>query len=423
MPRVFKFGGALLKDAGGIRKMAALVSEFQCQPLVVVVSAIGKTTNALEALHNTALKGDEKQLQEKYFALKHQHLELIQSLDLEHGNRLIKQIEDEFRNLWDALNVQYKDRYEAYDQIICFGEKFSEKIVQFVLTEMSIPVHFVDATSIIFTDDRHTNASIDWTLTEKAIQARVVPILNNQQTVLTQGFIGACASGNTTTLGREGSDFTAAILAYTLEAEEVCIWKDVPGLMNSDPRIFDDAVKLPHVSYNEAIELAFYGASVIHPKTIQPLKKKGILLNVCSFYDPASAPTRIDGDESDDDQIPNIIVKKNQTLLSISTRDLSFMAEEKFLKVFEVLSQNRLHNNLMQNSAVSFSVIFDEQEEKRDRVIADLKENFVVKYNTGLELITIRHYNDELVEKLSRGKRIFLTQKTRTTIQLLMEPL
>ena len=355
MPRIFKFGGALLKDAEGLRTMASLVSEFQCEPLVVVVSAIGKTTNALEELQRMAAARDEKMLQQQYFALKHQHMELIQSLELNNEEELMQQVEDEFRNLWDALTVVYTDQYEAYDQIVCFGERFSTRIVSAVLTEAAVPVYFLDATKIIVTDDRHTQAAIHWPMTEKTIQARVLPVLENHQTVLIQGFVGACENGNTTTLGREGSDFTAAILAYVLEADEVCIWKDVPGLMNSDPKLFSDAVKLPHVSYSEAIELAFYGASVIHPRTIQPLKKKGILLKVCSFYEPSSEPTLIDSDESDDNSIPKIIVKKNQTLLSISSRDLSFMAEEKLMKVFEVLSHNRLHINLMQNSAVSFA--------------------------------------------------------------------
>lgn len=422
MPKVFKFGGALLKNASGIKRMASLISEFQCQPLVVVVSAIGKTTNALEHLYKTGLKGEEKKLQELYFALKLQHIQLVQSLDLKNETTLIKTIEDEFRNLWDALNRKYTNNYEWYDQVVSFGERFSVLIVQFILENESIPVQFVDATKIIYTDNRNTQASINWKLTEKTIQARVIPLLKTHQVVLTQGFVGASEDGATTTLGREGSDFTAAILAYAVEAKEVCIWKDVPGLMNSDPRIFPDAVKLPHVSYNEAIELAFYGASVIHPKTVQPLKNKEIVLKVCSFFNPETEPTLIDNNEADDDKIPKIIVKKNQTLVSISSKDLSFMAEEKLLRVFESLSQNRINNNLMQNSAVSFSVIFDEQNDKLKQLIDDLKDSFIIKYNNGLELLTIRYYNDKLIQKLSSGKRIFLSQKTRSTIQLLMEP-
>ncbi len=421
MPRVFKFGGALLQDADGIRRMAALVNEFQCEPMVVVVSAIGKTTNALEELYRLAREKDQESLQRKYFELKHKHLVLAEDLGLQEVQEAIPALEEDFRHLWDALQVRYRDHYKGYDQIVSYGETFSVHLINSFLASQQIPVHLLDAQCLIITDSRYTNASVNWELTKKSIQARVVPTLDKKEVVLTQGFVAADPLGVTTTLGREGSDFTAAILAYLLEAEEVCIWKDVPGLMNADPRLFPDAVKLPHVSYNEAIELAFYGASVIHPKTIQPLKKKGILLKVCSFFDPQSEPTRIDADESDDASIPKFIIKKNQALLSISTRDLSFMAEESLKKVFTALSKNRFHINLMQNSAVSFSVIFDENLEKLEKITRELQDSFILKYNTGLELLTIRHYNDALIDEFSAGKHIFLTQKTRTTIQLLLQ--
>lgn len=421
MPRVFKFGGALLKDAAGIRRMASLVEEFQCEPMVVVISAIGKTTNALEELYRLSISKNEKQLQEKYFQLKQQHIRLAEALDIPDSKKMIHALEEDFRELWDALNVSYRDWYKGYDQIVPFGETFSEKIVKAFLTSRGIPVRFEDAQCLIITDSRYTNASVNWEMTQKSVEARVLPVLSNQEVVLTQGFVSADQKGITTTLGREGSDFTAAILAYILEANEVCIWKDVPGLMNADPRLFPNAVKLPHVSYNEAIELAFYGASVIHPKTIQPLKKKGILLKVCSFFNPQLEPTLIDADESDDSNIPKFIVKKNQTLLSISSRDLSFMAEESLKKVFYALSKNRFHINLMQNSAVSFSVIFDEKPEKLEKITNELNDTFILKYNTGLELLTIRHYNDNLIKKLTSGKQTFLTQKTRTTVQLLLQ--
>ena len=421
MPRVFKFGGALLKDADGIRRMASLVEEFQCEPMVVVVSAIGKTTNALEELYRLSLAKDEKQLQEKYFQLKQKHIRLAEELDIPNSDALVQVLEENFRKLWDVLNINHRDWYKGYDQIIPFGEEFSGKIVRTFLSSRGIPVHFEDAQCLLITDSHYTNASLDWEMTQKSVEARVLPALNSQEIVLTQGFVAADKKGISTTLGREGSDFTAAILAYILEADEVSIWKDVPGLMNADPRLFRDAVKLPHVSYNEAIELAFYGASVIHPKTIQPLKKKGILLKVCSFYNPQSEPTLINADESDDAKIPKFIVKKNQTLLSISTRDLSFMAEESLKKVFSALSKNRFHINLMQNSAVSFSVIFDEKPEKLEKITKELSDTFILKYNTGLELLTIRHYNDALIKKLTSGKHTFLTQKTRTTVQLLLQ--
>ena len=421
MPRVFKFGGALLKNADGIRRMASLVREFQYEPMVVVISAIGKTTNALEELYRLYILKNNEQLQEKYVQLKQQHIQLVEALQIPAPEKTIHGLEENFRKLWNALNIHYKDWYYGYDQIIPFGEEFSGKIVKAYLSSQGIPVHFEDAHNLIITDSRYTNASVNWEMTEKSIKARILPVLNNRKVVLTQGFVAIDKKGISTTLGREGSDFTAAILAYILEAKEVCIWKDVPGLMNADPRLFPEAVKLPHVSYNEAIELAFYGASVIHPKTIQPLKKKGILLKVCSFFEPQSNPTLIDADESDDSKIPKFIVKKNQALLSISTRDLSFMAEESLKKVFSALSKNRFHINLMQNSAVSFSVIFDERPQKLEKITKELSDTFILKYNTGLELLTIRHYNDDLIKKLTEGKQIFLTQKTRTTVQLLLQ--
>ena len=422
MPRVFKFGGALLQNADGIRRMVSLINEFQCEPMVVVVSAIGKTTNALEELYRLSRSKNNVQLQEKYFQLKQQHIRLAETLEIKDSDPMIHSLEEDFRQLWDALNISYRDWYKGYDHIVSFGEAFSGKIIKSFLASEGIPVRFVDAQSIIMTDSRYTNASVNWAMTQKSVEARITPALGNKEVVLTQGFVAADMLAITTTLGREGSDFTAAILAYILEAQEVCIWKDVPGLMNADPRLFPNAVKLPHVSYNEAIELAFYGASVIHPKTIQPLKKKGILLKVCSFFNPQSEPTLIDADESDDAKIPKFIVKKNQALLSISSRDLSFMAEESMKKVFTAISKNRFHVNLMQNSAVSFSVIVDENLEKLEKTTRELKNSFILKYNTGLELLTIRHYSDELIKELSAGKQIFLTQKTRTTIQLLLQP-
>ena len=294
MPRVFKFGGALLQNAAGVRRMGTLVNEFQCEPMVVVVSAIGKTTNALEELYRLSCLKEKEQLQEKYFHVKQQHIRLAEELDLKDSGLTIQSLEEDFRQLWDALNVSYRDWYQGYDQIVSFGEAFSGKIIKSFLTSEGIPVRFVDAQCLIMTDSHYTNASVNWEMTQKSLEARVIPALENKEVVLTQGFVAADMLGVTTTLGREGSDFTAAILAYILEAQEVCIWKDVPGLMNADPRLFPNAVKLPHVSYNEAIELAFYGASVIHPKTIQPLKKKGILLKVCSFFDPQSERAQIE---------------------------------------------------------------------------------------------------------------------------------
>jgi aspartate kinase len=422
MLRVFKFGGALLKDARGMRLMASIIEEFKCEPLVVVVSAIGKTTNALENLLRLSQQKQFQQLQEAYFVLKSKHIRLVHSLKLQNENLLIHQIEEDFYNLWQVLEKLPKDSFCAYDGVVSFGELFSGRIAACWLKEKHLPVKLTDARQLVVTDENFTRAAINWPYTQKTVEARIIPELQKGNIVLTQGFIAAGGKGRVTTLGREGSDFSAAVLAYALQADEVCIWKDVPGLMNCDPRVFSDAVKLPHVSYNEAIELAFYGASVIHPKTLQPLKEKGIPLKVCAFYAPETSPTLIDAGEENDADIPKIILKEHQTLLSISSRDLSFMAEENLKTVFSAFSRHKIHINLMQNSAVSFSVCFDENPEKREAVIESLKDEFVLKYNEGLQLLTVRHDDGKTFSRLTKYKQIFLSQKNRTTRQVLMRP-
>ncbi len=423
MLRVFKFGGALLQDARGMRQMASIVEEFKCEPLVVVVSAVGKTTNALENLLQLARQKQTDLLEKAYFELKSRHLRLIMGLKLKDERRLIARVEDDFYRLWQALQKLPVHPYRAYDQVVSFGELFSGRIVAQWLREKKLPVKLVDARQIMVTDENFTRAAIHWPLAEKTIEARLQPELHRGNIVLTHGFIGAGRRGLSTTLGREGSDFSAAVLGYVLQAGEVCIWKNVPGLMNGDPRLFPDAVKLPHVSYNEAIELAFYGASVIHPKTIQPLRKKGIPLKVCAFYAPETPPTLIDNNEEDDAGVPKMILKQNQTLLSISSRDLSFMAEENLKTVFAAFGRHKIHINLMQNSAVSFSVCFDENPEKLAAVIETLKDEFILKYNEGLQLLTVRHDDGKTFLRLTQGKQVFLTQQNRTTRQVLMRDL
>ncbi len=418
--RVYKFGGALLKDARGMHNMASIVEEFRCEPLVIVVSAIGKTTNALENLLRLSRQKQPQLLQEAYFALKNEHIRLIQSLKLYDESTLIHQIEEDFYNLWQALEKLPKETFFAYDSVVSFGEIFSGHIAAYLLGEKNLPVKLTDARTLIVTDENFTSANINWPYTQKTIETRVKAELHRGNIVLTQGFIAAGHKGHVTTLGREGSDFSAAIFAYVLQADEVCIWKDVPGLMNCNPRVFSDAIKLMHVSYNEAIELAFYGASVIHPKTLQPLRKRNIPLKVCAFYAAETAPTLIDANEENDADISKIILKEHQTLLSISSRDLSFMAEENLKTVFSTFSKHKVHINLMQNSAVSFSVCFDENREKLEAVLRSLKEEFILKYNEGLQLLTIRHDNGKLLQKLTQGKQIYLSQKNRTTLQVLM---
>jgi aspartate kinase len=420
MIRIFKFGGALLKNASDLNQMAAIVQEFACEPMVIVVSAMGKTTNKLERLLKLRQEQNTQTLQQEYFKLKQKHIKLIQSLDLQNESALIEKIENEFYALWKTLQQKDNNPYHQYDQVVSFGENFALLIVNQFLSKQKLSIQSEDARCLMVTNENHTKAGILWDLTERTIISRVSPAIQSGKIVVTQGFIGANQKGETTTLGREGSDFSAAILAYALQAEEVSIWKDVPGLMNCDPRLFQDAIKLPHISYNEAIELAFYGASVIHPKTIQPLQKKGIPLKVRSFYTPTLEPSLIDHLEADDARLPKIIVKQNQTLLSISSRNLDFMAEDKLQRVFTVFNHHKVHINLMQNSAVSFSVCFDEDNNQLEKLILALRNEFILKYNSGLQLFTFRHFDQSLVDRFTAGRKFYLSQKNRTTLQILL---
>ena len=410
-----------MKDVQGIEKVAAIVEDFSCEPLLVVVSALGKTTNALEELLSLSFAGNTEDLQMAYFRIKQFHLGIAQQLLPEHSEALTTELDDEFLKLWDALNVKYRDKYFAYDQIVGYGENMAVIILKHFLKYKGISLQLIDARSLIVTNGNYTDAAINWKLTEKTICARVIPALENNKVVLTQGFIGSDEKGNSTTLGREGSDFTAAIFAKVLDAQEVSIWKDVPGLMNCDPKRFEQAVKLPQISYHEAIELAFYGASVIHPKTIQPLQLENIPLNVRAFHKPESEPSLISDDTSHDSETHKVIVKDKQVLLSIGSRNLSFIAEENLTAIFNAFSKNKIHINLMQNSAVSFSVCFNEEEDKLKSLMLDLQDDYLLKYNAGLQLITIRHYNDKVISDLIHDKKIFLEQKSRATVQFLVK--
>jgi aspartate kinase len=413
-----KFGGALLKDAHGTNRVAGLVEEFNCEPLVVVVSAIGKTTNALEQL--CASLNNEGDGQDLFFEIKRSHLALYNELFPNGNNKLSEAISVLFDKLWEKVNDNYLNRFQAYDSIVSIGEELSSTIFYNFLNENGIEVELINATEIIKTDDNYTDAAINWEETRKAINGIVVPVLKQGKVVVTQGFIGSHDNKFTTTLGREGSDFTAAILGNVLNAHEVTIWKNVPGLMNADPARFDDAEKIDSISYHEAIELAYYGASVIHPKTIQPLKQKGITLSVRPYYDVSLTPTIISDDSTNDSKVSSVIIKDNQVLLSISTKNLSFIGEENLGNIFSIFSKNKIHVNLMQNSAVSFSVAFNYDKFKLESLLNDLGNEYILKYNTGLQLITIRHYSDSLIEKYVNSREIFLIQKSRVTVQVLV---
>lgn len=411
--RVYKFGGASVKDAEGIRNVARILQTESDVDLMIVISAMGKTTNTLEAVVNAYYNGEKPSLD----SVRQFHFEIMNELfDSNHS------IYDEVSNLFVEIEWAIEDAptstyaYE-YDQIASVGELLSTKIVSAYLDECGFTNRWLDARDIIRTDNTYRNARVDWELTESLIQKEISKGLP----VLTQGFIGCTSENFTTTLGREGSDFTAAILAHATQAEEVVIWKDVPGVLNADPRFFEDAQKLESLSYAEAIELAYFGAKVIHPKTIQPLKDKKIPLRVRSFIKSDQEGTVVSESAEIKPFLPSFIVKENQVLLSISAQDLSFIVEDHLSHIFSLFSNFGVRVNVMQNSAVSFSVCVDDDVQKTPGLIEALKKEYQVLYNDGLTLYTIRHYDDDSMTKVLEGKTLLLEQKSRHTIQLVVK--
>ena len=418
---VYKFGGASVKDAAAILNLCRIVRDFGPQgPLVVVVSAMGKTTNALEEIYDLAYRGGDYSAQ--LAAIRNYHFHTFEELSeaFPSFSGLPPNLKQPFEALASALasispQVEYD---EGYDQIICYGEIFSSYLVYYALAASGQEVHWRG--SIIATDNTWREGKVDWTLTESKISSVLNSLLStgSQDIIVTQGFLGyvADASVKTTTLGREGSDYTAAILAYCLRAEAVTIWKDVAGLLNADPKIFPDTVRYPEISYRETIEMAFYGASVIHPKTLKPLADRNIPLRVKSFLDPAAAGTLIH-DCQHAALAPAFIRKTDQCLLTFASKDFSFVSEENLAVIFAALAQAKLKINVMQNSAISFSVCIDFSERRVHQLLDLLREQFLLHYNTGLMLFTIKNYDAASIAQLTKGKRLLLEQRTRGTFQ------
>jgi aspartate kinase len=420
MFKVFKFGGASVKDASAVRNLKNILYETTSERLVIVVSAMGKTTNALEKILETA-RNQSRDFNQHFENLKNFHFKITQQLFEAPQPELEKQIEDLFTKLHEAilLKADSVSFDEHYDKTVSFGELLATKIVSYYLIHEGLSLKLSDARSLILTDQNYRTASVKWQETGHAISELKKNV--SEKMILTQGFIGRNSEGKTTTLGREGSDFTAAIFAYCLDAEEVVIWKDVPGLLNCDPKRFSAYQKIDHISYSEAIELAFYGATVIHPKTIKPLQNKGIPLKIQSFNEPNLTPSLIDNNPDSDNKVPSFIIKDNQMLLSLSPRDFSFMSESKLQEAFGLFHKLRIHANLIQTSAISLSICVDENKERLENVLDSFRDTYVVKYNTGLEMLTIRHYTDELAKSAAKDREIFLEQRSRVTLQFVMK--
>ncbi|MCW5923773.1 MAG: aspartate kinase [Saprospiraceae bacterium] len=417
--KVFKFGGASVKDAAGVQNVASILQRFKSEPLVIVVSAMGKTTNALEEVVAAHAK-QNGQAQLLYDALKERHYALMREL-FDETDEVFAAVNDVFVEGEWVLDDKPADNYDyMYDQIVCVGELVSTKIVAAYLNKIGLKTHWLDARDIIATDNTWREGWVIWDKTKANAQKVVTPLLEQGGFVLTQGFIGSTSENFTTTLGREGSDYTAAIFSFCLDAESMSIWKDVPGVLNADPRIFDNTIKLDRLSYKEAIEMTYYGAQVIHPKTIKPLQNKNIPLYVKSFLNPDAPGTEISSD-TDDTYPPIVVVEKNQALLHISTLDYSFVAEHHMARLFAKAADLRIFVNMMQNGAISFTICVTNVPDRVERFIKDISDEFKVKVEEGLELITIRHYTQETIDNLKKGKIVLFEERIRNTMHMVVK--
>jgi aspartate kinase len=418
--QVFKFGGASVKDAAGVINLAEIVRKNQRQPLLVVVSAMGKITNALESLTRAYIAGDTEAMHTLFNEVKQYHYNIMSKL-FDSAHPVYNEVENTFVEIDWMIEEEPHDDFEfIYDQIVSIGELVSTRIVNAYLNKAGVKSQWLDVRGYIHTDNTYREGVVDWDKTTKAIQ-HDVPEKLSKGIVVTAGFLGGTSENFTTTLGREGSDYTASIFAACLNANAVTIWKDVPGVFNADPKLFADTVKYEELSYAEAIEMTYYGASVIHPKTIKPLQNAHIPLIVKPFNNPEAPGTVIRETEFIRFDKPVIIVKTNQVLLSVSTRDYSFISENNLSEIFKHCAQQHLRTNLMQTSAVSFTLCLDYDQERFEKLLNQLKEQFIIKYNTGLSLVTIRHYQQETLAQVSEGKTVLLEQISRNTAQIVIK--
>jgi len=417
--RVFKFGGASVRDAAGIRNVAEIVSTYGDGPLTVVVSAIGKTTNALEEVVSAFAKTKNEAASAKLVEIKQHHYEIAREL-LGDEHPVYAQLNDAFVEVEWLLEEPYDQKYDyVYDQIVSIGEIASTLLVSAFLQSSGVKAQWFDARGLIRTDGLHREAWVDWNATNALVNKQVLPALDTGLIAITQGFIGSTSDNETTTLGREGSDYSAAILSYCLDAQSMSIWKDVPGVLTADPRLFEHVTKIDHLSYREAIEMTYYGAKVIHPKTIKPLQNKAIPLFVKSFIDPAGSGTRVDAN-APLSYPPIITVERDQALVQISTKDFSFVAEHHLKDLFNLIADYRLQVNMMQNSAISFSISVNDQEDRVDRFAKALEDNFTCDIRRGLELVTVRHADDFVVEAQRKGKMRFMNERVGNTVQMVL---
>lgn len=421
--RVFKFGGASVNSADAVKNVLKILTKQKDDKLLVVFSAMGKTTNAFEKLTNSYFF-NSNDLNLNLEQIIQYHICIINDLFSDKHHIIFNKFDEIINEIKQILTNAPSTNYDfEYDKIVPYGEIISSMIISDYLNNSGIRNILLDARKLIITNDTFREGKVNWELTKKNITENALPLLtkDDSQIIITQGFIGSTNNFENTTLGREGSDYSAAIFAYFINAKDLTIWKDVPGLLNADPKFFNNTKILEKISYREAIELAYYGATIIHPKTIKPLQNKKIPLFVKSFLNPENKGTVISDTELTDGLIPSFIFKQNQILLSISPKDFSFIAEESLSEIFNITSANRIKINMMQNSAISFSICIDGNNRNFESFIAQLQQNYKIRYNVNLDLITIRHYKQETIDMICSNRKILLEQRSRLTAQFVVE--
>ncbi len=419
--KVFKFGGASVNSVERIQNVAHIMKHWTDEKIVVIVSAMGKTTNALEKVVDAFFAGRKEDALQLFEQVKQQHLTTANYLLVAHYLECEKRLKDFFTEVeWLLHDKPVRDYDYYYDQVVCAGELFSTTIVSSYLNEAGINNKWVDVRDIFRTDDDFRDANIDWEFTRSKVHGSIVPLFNETDIILTQGFIGATDENESTTLGREGSDYSAAVFANMLDAESVTIWKDVEAVMNADPKQFLDAIPIAELNYNEVIEMAYYGAQVIHPKTIKPLQNKNIPLYVKCFLNP-SLPGTVIHDNPVHNLPPIIVLKEKQVMIEMSSKDFSFVGEHHVGHLYHLFERLHIKPNLTQNGAISFVCVLDDRAEKIEKLALEASSFLEVQVIKDLSLLTVRHYTKEVFDKLTEGKKILLRQQTPETIQLLLQ--
>ena len=413
--QILKFGGASVKDADGVRNLEKVLNVVGTKKILIVISAMGKTTNAMEKVIDHYFNS-KHELQSSIQDVKKYHNAILLDLFENEAHEVFKAVSNLFQELSDFFKRNKSPDYSfVYDQTIGFGELVSTTIVSYYLNYKGVQNSWLDVRELIKTDNYYRDAKVQWEATQSEISSAV----NSNTLYITQGFLGSDTNNFTTTLGREGSDYTAAIFAYCLNAKSVTIWKDVPGVLNADPRYFENATLLHSLSYEEAIELSYYGASVIHPKTLQPLQRKEIPLFVKSFLNPKNNGTKVGKALELSPKVPCYILRDNQILISVSSLDFSYIVEENISHIFKLLHLHKMKVRSIQNSAISFSVCVENKYDHLEPLVLQLKAKYDVKVDLDVKLYTIRHYNAEAIDEIEKNKTVLMKQITPETVQII----